>query len=279
MTTNFKFNGFLKVLIPFLLTQALGIYAAFRFLPALATVQPVSFGGFSFYDFLILLIFVVLFIFLASRFQKFGAVFYKVILTFLIFGGSQAIFGIWLGLAASILASVILTVLFWFFQTVFMQDIAMILTLAGIGSIFGLSFAPTAVLLILIIFSFYDIIAVYKTGHMIKLAESMIRSHAIFGLVIPSSLGGLKERMSRVAPGEEFMILGSGDVIFPLLLSASIVRISIAQAAMVGIFSAVGLFLMYWLFTHQKVRKPMAALPPIAGASIVGYLIALLIFK
>jgi len=279
MTTNFKFNGFLKVLIPFLLTQALGIYAAFRFLPALATVQPVSFGGFSFYDFLILLIFVVLFIFLASRFQKFGAVFYKVILTFLIFGGSQAIFGIWLGSAASILASVILTVLFWFFQTVFMQDIAMILTLAGIGSIFGLSFAPTAVLLILIIFSFYDIIAVYKTGHMIKLAESMIRSHAIFGLVIPSSLGGLKERMSRVAPGEEFMILGSGDVIFPLLLSASIVRISIAQAAMVGIFSAVGLFLMYWLFTHQKVRKPMAALPPIAGASIVGYLIALLIFK
>lgn len=276
---NFKFSGFFKVLVPFALTQALGLYVAFRFLPALTPAEPLSLRSFSFYDLLILVVLVALFVFFASKFQRVGAVFYRAVLTILIFGGSQAVFGIWLNSAASILASVFLAAFFWFFQNVFVQNFVMILTLASVGAVLGLSLTPVSVLLILIIFSFYDIISVYKTGHMIKLAESMIKSRAIFGFVVPNSFGGLKKHMSHVTPGEEFMVLGSGDVIFPLLLSSSLVRISIAQAITVGIFSAGGLFLMYWLFAHQKVRRPMAALPPIAAVSIIGYLFASLIFK
>jgi hypothetical protein len=34
-----------------------------------------------------------------------------------------------------------------------------------------------------------------------------------------------------------------------------------------------GLMLMYYLFSAQKIRRPMAALPPIAMMAIVGYLL------
>ena len=70
------------------------------------------------------------------------------------------------------------------------------------------------------------------------------------------------------------MILGSGDVILPLLLAASLVRISVSQAAVVVVFACLGLLITNLLFTSQKTRRPMAALPPIAAMSIIGYLVA-----
>ena len=109
---------------------------------------------------------------------------------------------------------------------------------------------------------------------MIKLAQAMIESRAIFGFVIPEPGRTVRERVSNVAPGQGFMILGSGDVIFPLLLSVSLVRASLAQAILVVVFSGLGLFLMHLIFSNQQVRRPMAALPPIALMSIAGYLVA-----
>lgn len=276
---GFKFSGFLRVLIPFILTQFLGIYAAYKFLPEIVSVKPINWGSFSIYDIVFLLVFGVVFIFVASRFQKFGVVFYRVFLTLLVFSGLQTMLSIWFQPVAAMLLAVLLTILFWYLQNVFMQNLVMILTIAGIGAVLGISFVPTSVLIILVIFSFYDIFAVYKTGHMIKLAETMMHARAIFGFIIPNSLGGWKENLAAVIPGEEFMILGSGDIIFPLLLSASLVRISMIQAVVVSIFSALGLLLMFLLFSRQKVRRPMAALPPIAALSIIGYLLTSLIFK
>lgn len=154
----------------------------------------------------------------------------------------------------------------------------MILTFAGIGAVIGLSFTPETVVILLVALSFYDIIAVYKTKHMVALAEGMIKSRAIFGFVIPTMPADIKEKMTRVVPGEQFMILGSGDVILPLLLSASLVRISLPASAIVAVFSVGGLFLMHLIFSNQKTRRPMAALPPIALMTIMGYLISFLAF-
>jgi presenilin-like A22 family membrane protease len=277
--STFKLSGFLRVLVPFLATQLLGVYVAYRFLPDIIHTKPISWGGFSVYDLIFTVVFAAVFIYVATRFQRIGSIFYKVFLTILIFSGVQTVLGIWLAPTTAILAAGLSVILFWFFQNVIVQNVAMILTIGGIGAVLGISFVPTTVLIILVLFSFYDIIAVYKTGHMIKLAESMIRSRAIFGFIIPDSVRGLKTQVSDVAPGEQFMILGSGDVIFPLLLSASLVRISIVQALAVSIFSALGLLLMFILFSTQKVRRPMAALPPIAGMSILGYLLVSLLLK
>ena len=271
---QFRLKNFLRILVPFGLTQILGVYAAFRFLPLFNLTEPVSFRALSVYDFLVLIVFVVLFFFVAIRFKKVGSIFFKVFLTLLIFSGSQSILGIWFGSIVSALLAVLVIALFWKIQNVITQNFAMILTIGGIGAMLGLSFQPLTVVYVLIIFSIYDIIAVYKTGHMIKLARSMIESRAIFGFVVPESDRGVGEKITSVAPGQGFMILGSGDVIFPLLLAASLVRTSVAQSVLVAIFAMAGLLLMYLMFVKQKTRQPMAALPPIALMSIVGYLLA-----
>ncbi|MEK7154395.1 MAG: presenilin family intramembrane aspartyl protease, partial [Patescibacteria group bacterium] len=261
---KFKLPLFLRILLLFGLTQLAGIYAAYKFLPELEPAQPMRFSGFSFYDFVILVVFVLFLVFIIRRFKLVSSVFFKIFLTIVAFAGAQAMLAIWLSPLASTLAAVLLLFLFWSFNNVFLQDLMMILTFAGVGAVLGVSITPGTVVLILIVLSFYDIIAVYKTRHMVELAKAMIRSRAIFGFVVPVSFGGFKERMERVSPGEQFMILGSGDVILPLLLSASLVRASINQAVIVALFSALGLFFMHLIFTNQKIRRPMAALPPIA---------------
>jgi presenilin-like A22 family membrane protease len=273
---KFRLPLFLKIFALFGLTQLIGIYAAYKFLPVLGYIQPARISGFSLSDIIILVIFVFFLIFIVKRFNLLSLIFFRFFLTIVIFAGTQAILALWLSPLISTLAAVLLLGLFWFFNNVFLQDLIMVLTFAGIGAILGISLAPETVILILVILSFYDIIAVYKTRHMVKLAEAMMQSRAIFGFVIPSSFEGFRERMIRVSPGEQFMILGSGDVILPLLLSASLVRNSVAQSVIIAAFSMLGLFLMHLIFTNQKARRPMAALPPIALAAIIGYLVSLL---
>jgi presenilin-like A22 family membrane protease len=274
---KFKPFLFLKILLLFGLTQVAGIWAAYKFLPELAPLAPARISSFSLYDLAILAVFIIVLVFVVGKFKSVSSVFFKVFLTLVMFAGVQAIMGIWLAPSMSALAAVFLLILFWFFNNVFLQDFLMLMTFAGVGAVLGLSLAPETVVLILVLFSFYDIIAVYATKHMVKLAETMIQSRAIFGFVVPGSFKGFGEHMAQVAPGEQFMILGSGDVILPLLLSASLVRVSVGQAAVVAAFSVLGLFLMHLMFANQKIRRPMAALPPLAAAAILGYLAVLLI--
>ena len=149
----------------------------------------------------------------------------------------------------------------------------MVIAIAGIGALFGLTVTPLFAVILLAVLSIYDIIAVYKTKHMISMAKAMIESKAIFGFVIPSKLKLVTERLNNVTPGDNFMILGSGDIVMPLILTSSVAKTSLAGSVIVLIFSLAGLFLTHLIFTNQNKKRPMAALPPIAALSIIGYLI------
>jgi len=278
MSINFNLNNFWRVLVPFGLTQALGLYAAWRFLPDAIAAKPLDWGNFSWADLAVPVGFIIIFFVLATKFKRAGSVFYKIFLSLIIFSGSQAVLGIWFMPVIATVLALALVVIFWAYQSVLIQNAAMILTIAGIGAAIGISLLPITVVYILVIFSFYDIISVYKTGHMIKMAQAMIESRAIFGFVIPEPGRTVRAKISGVAPGQGFMILGSGDVIFPLLLSVSVISISLAHAVIIAVFGALGLFLMHLIFSNQEVRRPMAALPPIALMAIIGYLLANLIY-
>jgi presenilin-like A22 family membrane protease len=149
--------------------------------------------------------------------------------------------------------------------------------MAGIGAILGLSFRPEIIILVLITLSVYDFIAVYKTKHMIKMAKSMLEQGTIMGLIIPPSISDFKESIKKVEPGGRFVILGGGDIVFPLLFSASLIPHSILKAIIVALFAVLGLAFSFSLFIFQKKREPIPALPPIALFSIIGYIITLLI--
>jgi len=262
---------FLRELLLFTAVQLVGIFVVLR---GGALIQEQNPLDLTVGEIIFFLIFFAAFIYFARKFSRKSAVFFRLILGIAVFAGSQTVFSlifdevVFSSFAAVLTAFAVLKI-----RIILLHNLGIILALAGIGAVLGMSLAPFPVILILLVLSFYDIIAVYKTGHMVKLAEDMVRSRTIFGLVIPQEQEGWKKRLEDVRPGGEFMILGSGDAVMPLLLISSVIMShGLASGLVILLFSISGLFLSYCLFISQKIRRPMAALPPIAVMSIIGYL-------
>ena len=154
------------------------------------------------------------------------------------------------------------------------HNILMVLAIAGTGSALGLAMDPLLVLILLIIFSLYDFIAVYKTKHMVKMATDMIENQAILGIILPFNLSQFNTHLKEVKVGSGFIVLGAGDIVFPLLFAVSLLSSSFLEVIMVVLFSFFGLFLGFYIFISQKTRKPFPALPPIAFFSIIAFLLA-----
>jgi len=279
MNLKIGLNLFVKEAMLFIIALSVGLFFAFRLskLSSLGqfVIEPISFKP---TDLIFLFLFVV-FLFLIIKFKKIGGIFLKIFLSMIVFSGSLLIFDTLMVPIFSISLSIILLILFLKIKNVIIHNIAIILGIAGAGTILGLSLDPLSVVIILVLFSIYDIIAVYKTKHMVSLAKGMIEGGAIFGFIIPFNFSGFlnssKDVGSRI--GQDFMILGSGDIGLPIVFAASVVQSSLWSAIVVAAFSVIGLFLTHLIFINQKERSPMAALPPIATMAIIGYLLSILI--
>ena len=258
-------------------TLTIGVFSAYRNITSsVPTMIPeVRFG----WGDAIFLVALVLFFIFFSRYQRIVSFSFKLFLVLIVFSGASTVTNVVLGPPWDIWVTLLITITFLFIKNVLAHNVGIILAVAGIGFMLGLAISPETAVIIMIILSFYDIIAVYVTGHMIKMAKTMIRSGAIFGLIIPSQMKGFfshkQEAQAQIGIGDRFMILGSGDIGLPVVLASSVVRHSLNGAIIVALFSLVGLFLTHLIFVNQRERKPMAALPPIATMSIIGYLIAL----
>ena len=259
----------------FCLTLGLGIAAAFR-MNEIFKIQKVNIPQISFSQFILNFLLATLFIFLILRFAKFekekGTIF-KILFILAVSLGGLLFLETWLPEPLSLIFVFVL--IFWWLKkpSVLIQDLLIILGIAGTGSILGLSLNPLMVILLLVIFSIYDFIAVYKTKHMVRMAKAMLESRAILALVIPPNIFGFRESLEKIQPGGKFLILGGGDIAFPLIFSVSLIPSGILHSFIVALFSLIGLFASFWFFTKQKERKPIPALPPIALFSIIGYLI------
>ena len=190
-----------------------------------------------------------------------------------VFAGGTLVLSAWLSDLTSFLLMGFLLFWWWRWPSVFIQDVCVILSIAGAGSILGLTISPKTASFFLVIFSVYDIIAVYKTKHMVKMAKEMVESRAILGLVIPSNLPDFKSSLSEIKPGGRFLILGGGDVVLPLFLCSSIISSGQSHPLIVAVFSLIGVFFSFLFFIFQKNRQPIPALPPIAFFSIIGFLL------
>jgi presenilin-like A22 family membrane protease len=198
---------------------------------------------------------------------------FKAIFLISVFFGGVILLEIWF-LEPFPLIFVSLLIIWWLKDpNVFNQNLLISLGMAGVGSILGLRLKPEAAIFLLVIFSVYDLFAVYKTKHMVKIAKEMIEHKAILGIVISQNLSGFKEKLTEVRPGEKFVILGGGDIIFPLMLSVSLIEKGILASFLIAFFSLIGLFGNFILLFSQKERKPIPALPLISLFSILGFLL------
>jgi presenilin-like A22 family membrane protease len=267
---------FLTESILFSLTLFLGILCAVR-AQKILNVQRIespsaSFFQFIFYFFLATLF--VLSVFYFIRQKPIKVKIYRFLFIFASFFTALIFFESFLSEPIPLI--LVFLLIFWWIKKpiILSQNLLIIFSLAGIGANLGLILKPEVVILILVVLSIYDFIAVYKTKHMVKMAKDMIEAGTILGLVFPFEPVGFLKSTSEVKPGEgKFLILGGGDVAFPLIFSVSLIKIGIWKSFLVAFFSLLGLFANFLLFIFQKERKAIPALPLISLFSIIGYLI------
>ena len=224
---------------------------------------------------LIFLAVFVAFTVLMVRFVRAARVSLSFFLAIALIAGTQFILSAWLPSLWSIIGAVGVAGLLWRMPRVFMHDIAIMLGIGGIAGVLGLSMTPLVACALLAALSLYDVVSVYRTRHMVTLATRMMESGAVFGFLVPASVAGFLSRRDDALRAREVMMLGYGDIGLPLVLATSAVSQSIGAAVSVAVFSLVGVGVMHWLFSHQDRPAPMAALPPIAVAAILGYAIAI----
>lgn len=267
------FSLFIKEVILFALTLVVGLYTAYYYSFYLGDLVQDGMLHFTPTDLIILVILFAAIFFVACH-KEVARFSFRLFLLLVVFSGTQVILGAFVSSPWNLVSAVVLTLIFARGKNVLLHDLGIILGIGGIAAVFGLSISVEFGLILLVVLSLYDIIAVYATKHMVTMARSMVESGAVFGFLIPFEFRGFfhGREEAKAGIGDNFMILGSGDIALPLIFVASLVRVSLISAIITAAFSLLGLFLTHILFINQEKRRAMAALPPIATATIIGYL-------
>ena len=142
----------------------------------------------------------------------------------------------------------------------FIHNLSEVFLYGGLAALFVPILNVFSATILLLLISIYDMIAVWKTKHMIKLAKFQAKLKIFAGLVIPY--------------GKKAAILGGGDIGFPLLFAGTVYLQVGLKAAIIPITAAISLLL---LFTYGKKNKFYPAMPYITAGCLAGYLITLLI--
>lgn len=191
------------------------------------------------------------------------------------------------------------------------HNLTELLMYAGIGILLAPILSVSVAIILLIAISVYDAYAVWKSKHMIKLAEFTKKSSLFPGLaftyretkektIILSNTSNkeLKEELREISTenkkesvehhhkksGAKTGVLGGGDVIFPLLFAGAMFAqllssghtpfsaLSLSFIISLGAAAALG-----FLFFYGKKDRYYPAMPYITAGCLLGYLIIILI--
>ena len=265
--------------IIFSLVFVLGLLCALQ-LSQIFEKEKIQIPQFSISQFLISFFIIVLFILLLialPKFKKAKKFIYQTLFILIALYGIILVLSTFLPPIWVLIVGIFIFLCWSYFKNVLFQDLLVALSIAGISVPLGLSINPKSMIILLVFFAFYDFIAVYKTKHMIKMAKSMMEAGAITAFFIPFQWRNFFLKIKDARTGKDFIVLGGGDIAFPLLFAISVLRIDFVASILVSIFAFMGLTVSYFTFALQKTRRPIPALPPIALFAIVGYIIALML--
>ncbi len=211
----------------------------------------------SFVYFLIVLAFTA-FVLLSVRFKRI----LTLILQFITVLAIYYVLSPFIGVLAILIALLIILIL-EFKPNMLIINVAAIMLAAGITSIFGISLEPIPAIVLLVILAVYDAIAVYKTKHMINLAESV---------------KDLKVPMLFVAPKNAYM--GVGDAVIPNILAVSAQRFTKSQvflflkvsALLTLVGGLIGLLILLYIVERKGGAHP--GLPFVNTGAIIGFLVS-----
>ncbi len=205
-----------------------------------------------------------------------GKFFFEFFFAMAIFFGAQVIFGTIIKGGMVYLSALALVVFRYFAPRVFVQNIALVIGVAGISASTGLTFSWENVAVILSLLSVYDIIAVYKTRHMQKMFRGLVEKGAILAMIAPLNIAGFFVKLKDINPlSGNFLFLGTGDIALPIFFAVSVLPFGLMNSIYVVAGSLVGLLAAHLFFVRQKECRPMPALPPIAAGAIIGFLLSI----
>lgn len=182
-------------------------------------------------------------------------------------------------LTISVILAALMTWLLYKFPEWYIVDSVGILVSAGATAIFGVSFGAFPAIILLVLLAVYDYISVYKTKHMLALADSVVGLRLPIMLVVPKhkdySFLDERERLTtEIDSGRprEAMFMGLGDIVIPSVLVVigytSLGNPEAAIGALIGTF--VGFVVLMSFVLRGKAH---AGLPSLNGGSIAGFML------
>lgn len=169
-----------------------------------------------------------------------------------------------------------------FYPEWYVIDIIGLFICSGIAALFGISMTTLPAMLLLIILAVYDAISVYKTRHMVTLAEGVINIKAPLLFVVPKARGySFRDDQASISdtPAERpkgAYFLGLGDAIMPTIMVIS-ANWSLSAPGFYGvnipaIGAMLGTYLGFMALLMTSRSRPQAGLPFLDSGAILGFL-------
>jgi len=195
--------------------------------------------------------------------------------------GDNVFLAVTLSAVLTIVCAIFLVIVLYKYPEWYVIDLAGIIIGAGAIAIFGMSLGILLVIIFLVCLAVYDAISVYKTKHMIELADTVMDLKLPVLLVIPkiknySLIKETKRLKEQLEEGEErdAFFMGLGDIVMPGILVAAIYN-SIPNGLPVSIGVMIGTLVGFTALMHFVMKgKPQAGLPLLCGGAITGYLVS-----
>ena len=175
------------------------------------------------------------------------------------------LFSIFFDELISIIFSISIIKLYQLKKNLFLHNIVILMASLGVGLFFGSTIKPINALILAGIFAIYDFYAVYKSKIMVDMFNKFSKNNAIFAIIL----------RSKLKPNSQF-IMGSGDLIFPTLITVSFNTYlpHLTNASILG--SIAGYVFIFYLIKNQKSHNPVPALPPILFCIFISLILKLL---
>ncbi len=153
-----------------------------------------------------------------------------------------------------------------FSKNIWLRNASSVIAGAGAGALIGVSLGIIPILVFLVLLSIYDFIAVFKTKHMVTLAQGVTKKNLSFTYALPTK--------------EHKFELGTGDMVIPLAFAVSVLASTTAPAPYNFIPSIVVLIaslagLIFTLdYASLKIGRALPALPMQTVFMIIAFGIA-----
>ena len=152
---------------------------------------------------------------------------------------------------------------------------------AGSAAVFGISLGIIPTVVLLVGLAVYDAIAVYRTKHMLSLADTVIELRLPVLLVIPKVAGyrfradstKMKEAKPETKGEREAMFMGLGDLVMPTILVVSALTFGdAAWGILPSLGAAIGTLVGFGVLMGYVLKgRPQAGLPLLNGGALVGF--------